>query len=251
MPVHDWTLVEAGIFHAFHVTWVPEIQGALNGGILPKGFYALAEQHAGRAIGDLLTLYQGVATSESSSPPSTTGGTAVAEAPPKVRYRHQIESSLRSRRRSIAVRHVSGHRLVALIEVVSPRNKDRVATVEEFSQKAVGALDSGINFMSVDLFPPGRSDPNGMHGAILELLDAPDLFDEVSPEEPLTLASFVPGPPVEVFLERLRAGADLPAMPLFLSPGRYVDVPFESTYQLAYSKMPEFYRNVLEGRAQS
>src|SRR5579872_4893945 len=26
MPVHDWTRVEAGIFHAFHVAWVPELQ---------------------------------------------------------------------------------------------------------------------------------------------------------------------------------------------------------------------------------
>jgi hypothetical protein len=26
MPVHDWTRVEAGIFHAFHVAWIPEIQ---------------------------------------------------------------------------------------------------------------------------------------------------------------------------------------------------------------------------------
>ena len=37
MPVHDWTRVEAGIFHAFHVAWVPEIQKALNGGLLPEG----------------------------------------------------------------------------------------------------------------------------------------------------------------------------------------------------------------------
>ena len=57
MPVHDWTRVEAGIFHAFHVAWVPEIQKALNDGLLPEGYYALAEQHAGRAIADILTLH--------------------------------------------------------------------------------------------------------------------------------------------------------------------------------------------------
>jgi hypothetical protein len=47
MPVHDWTQVEAGIFHAFHVAWIGEIQKRLNAGMLPKGYYALAEQHAG------------------------------------------------------------------------------------------------------------------------------------------------------------------------------------------------------------
>jgi hypothetical protein len=60
MPVHDWTRVEPGSFHAFHSAWVGEIQKALNGGLRPSGFYALAEQHAGllergsgRALGSL------------------------------------------------------------------------------------------------------------------------------------------------------------------------------------------------------
>jgi hypothetical protein len=25
MPIHDWTRVDAGIFHDFHQSWVPEI----------------------------------------------------------------------------------------------------------------------------------------------------------------------------------------------------------------------------------
>jgi hypothetical protein len=25
MPMHDWTRVEAGIFHAFHHSWIDEI----------------------------------------------------------------------------------------------------------------------------------------------------------------------------------------------------------------------------------
>jgi hypothetical protein len=31
MPIHDWTRVDAGIFHDFHQTWMPEIKRALNG----------------------------------------------------------------------------------------------------------------------------------------------------------------------------------------------------------------------------
>ncbi len=57
MPLHDWTRVDAGIFHALRVAWVPEIQKTLNRGLLPEGYYALAEQHAGRAIADVLTLH--------------------------------------------------------------------------------------------------------------------------------------------------------------------------------------------------
>jgi hypothetical protein len=30
MPLHDWTRVEAGVFHDFHATWIPEIKKRLN-----------------------------------------------------------------------------------------------------------------------------------------------------------------------------------------------------------------------------
>src|SRR5438874_6666719 len=52
MPVHDWTLVEAGIFHGFHTVWIGAINNALNEGLLPKGYYALPEQQVGRPITD-------------------------------------------------------------------------------------------------------------------------------------------------------------------------------------------------------
>jgi hypothetical protein len=44
MPVHDWTMVEAGTFHSFHCAWIAHLMGKLNGGLLPDGYYALSEQ---------------------------------------------------------------------------------------------------------------------------------------------------------------------------------------------------------------
>ena len=46
MPVHDWTRVDAGIFHAFHHGWITDIGRALNRGLLPQHYYALPEQIA-------------------------------------------------------------------------------------------------------------------------------------------------------------------------------------------------------------
>src|SRR6516164_2145257 len=80
MPVHDWTRVDAGTFHAFHTRWISEIMGALNAGLLPKGYYALAEPVATRMQTDVLTLRAPV---PDPSRPSTNGGVAVAEAPPQ------------------------------------------------------------------------------------------------------------------------------------------------------------------------
>ena len=56
MPVHDWTRVEAGVFHHFHHAWIEEISRALNAGILPPEFYALSEQHAAGFGPDVLAL---------------------------------------------------------------------------------------------------------------------------------------------------------------------------------------------------
>ena len=139
------------------------------------------------------------------------------------------------------------HRLVALVEIVSPANKDRPPTVEEFIAKAVDALDVGIHVLLVDLLPPGPCDPQGMQGRVYQRLEQSDEPYDLPADAPLTLASYAAGPQIEVYLEHLAVGAILPEMPLFLRHDRYVNVPLEATYQEAYRGMPAFWRNVLEG----
>ena len=56
MPIHDWTRLEPGDFHDFHQCWVVEIRNALNGGLLPPEYMAMAEQVTGRPIPDVVTL---------------------------------------------------------------------------------------------------------------------------------------------------------------------------------------------------
>ena len=80
MPVHDWTKVDAGIFHDFHNVWIGLLRNALNEGLLPDGYYALSEQHAGKYITDVLTLHSETKAAES-LPIPVPGGVAVAEAP--------------------------------------------------------------------------------------------------------------------------------------------------------------------------
>jgi hypothetical protein len=153
-----------------------------------------------------------------------------------------------ARRRSLAIRHISGHRLVALLEIVSSANKDRVVHVEDFVAKAVSALDVGVHLLLVDLFPPGPHDPHGMHGEILRRLEESDAAYDLPADEPLTLASYAAGPQVDIYLEHAAVGTVLPDMPLFLRPDRYVNVPLESAYQAAYRGLPAFWRAVLEGQ---
>ena len=56
MSIHDWTRVDAGIFHEFHGDWIFTVKNALNQGVLPPDYYALGEQVAGGLHPDVLTL---------------------------------------------------------------------------------------------------------------------------------------------------------------------------------------------------
>src|SRR5687767_9413748 len=56
MSLHDWTRVQAGLFHHFHQDWSIEIARALNRGLLPKGVAALVEQRAGPRESDVLGI---------------------------------------------------------------------------------------------------------------------------------------------------------------------------------------------------
>ena len=84
MPVHDWTRLPAGIFHAFHAAWLVELQKRLNRGGMPSGYSALVEQYTGPTNTDVLTL------ATDPAPPLIEnigrGGTvtALATAPPRV-----------------------------------------------------------------------------------------------------------------------------------------------------------------------
>ncbi len=172
-------------------------------------------------------------------------------APPRVRKRllPSPEATYRRERRSIAVRHTTGHRLIALVEIASTSNKDRPNSVEEFADKILSALDSGVHVLLIDLIPPGRHDPIGLHGVIWSSFS--DEEEPIDPAAPLTFASYVAPAPrrmPEAYVETLGLGSLLPEMPLFLEPGAYVNVPLEDTYLPAYRGMPAYWQDVIEGR---
>jgi hypothetical protein len=246
MPIHDWTRVDAGIFHAFHMKWISELDKALNGGLLPPGYYSLPEQHASASIPDLLTLHASSTAGKPLPPAPDTGGLALADAPPKVQRKQTVGAVARTRRRTLAIRHVSEHRLVAILEIVSPANKDRARSVAEFAGKIVTALAYGVHAFVIDLLPPGPHDLAGMHGAIWQRLEKTEDPYDLPEDDPLTLASYVAAEPVDIYLEHPAVGASLPEMPLFLRPDRYINVPLETTYQEAFRSMPAFWRDVLE-----
>lgn len=236
MPIHDWTRVSAGAFHNFHQDWTIEIYRALNRGVLPAGYEAFTDMRVLGYEPDVVGIRGNGATAP--------GGLAVADAPPQTRQVARVESDAAVYARKgnrIVVRHEFGN-VVAVIEVVSPGNKDSRHAVRDFKTKALDFLQRGVNLLLIDLFPPSPRDPEGLHRVIWDELGGQPL-DPRPAEKPLTVASFDAGDGPAVYADVLAVGDELPDSPLFLSPGRYVKVPLEPAYQSAWAVTPPSIRD--------
>jgi hypothetical protein len=242
MPIHDWTRVEPGDFHDFHQCWVVAIRNALNGGLLPPGYMAMAEQVTGRPIPDVVTLQ----AREPKEGPE--GGIAVAMAPPTARHIARIERVNYAKRADrVVIRHGRG-KVVAIIEILSPGNKDSRAALRSFVEKAADILNQGVNLLVVDLFPPTPRDPQGIHKAIWdELGEAPF---EAPPGKPLIVASYLGGDIPTAYVESVGVGDTLPSLPIFLSETRYIPAPLEATYQEAWAVFPAMLKELIEPTAE-
>lgn len=222
MPIHDWTTVPSGLFHHFHQDWSVGIARALNASLLPKGIDALVEQRSGPHELDVHGIER--------------WATSAGSRTDREFYAHRANR--------IVVRHHLS-RILAVIEIVSPGNKDSRSALLEFVEKTSDFLRAGIHVLVVDLFPPTLRDPFGIHKAIWdELIEGDFAFP---PGKDRILASFETGPKCAAYVEPVAVGDVLPQMPLFLATDAYVNVPLEPTYQTAWDACPEGIRLAVEG----
>ena len=239
MPLHDWARTTAGLFDDFQQTWSIQMKLALNAGILPKGLSALVEQRSGPWQSDVLAI-------ESLGRPRSDfddeGGVATT-APPATRFAGRTSKQIYAARANrIVVKHRLGH-TIAVIEIVSPGNKDSRARCGILLRKSSTSC-AGIHVLVIDVFPPTPRDPFGIHKAI---------WDEVEEQEfafpegkDRILASYETGAVQAYYVEAIGVGDSLPAMPLFLRNGWQVPVPLESTYLATWNTSPEEFRVAVE-----
>lgn len=243
MPVHDWRRVSADVFHDFHLSWAVSLSRALNNGVLPSECYALLERVAGGFPGRL-SGQEGEPVQDT-WPPLVPGGADAAQVPPRSRFTATAELDWYARKRNaVVIRHSSEDCIVALIEILSPSNKNSRHGIRTFLDKVVNVLMRGIHLLLIDLHPPGPRDPHGIHGALWEEIS--DVRFELPRDKPLTLASYCAGQPVRGYIEPVAVGDALPDRPLFLEPDGHVWVPLEATYEAAWRGIPQRWRRVLE-----
>lgn len=243
MPMHDWTKVNSGLYHHFHQQWISTLTNALNTGRLPEGYYAFQEQVTGRPVPDVLALEMGPEEVEDSRA-DVAGGVALALAPPKASLMFEAEEEIYARKADrVAIRHGLG-RVVAIVEIVSPGNKDRLPALRRFVEKAAEFLDQGVHLLIVDPFPPGKHDPGGMGRAVWEEVQAKGF--ELPEGKPLSVSAFMAGPILRAYIEPIAVGDALPALPIFLTDEIYVPAPLEETYMTTWGLCPKPLRQRVE-----
>lgn len=250
MPMHDWTRVEAGVYHMFHGAWLYAISHRLNDGLLPNGLYAMPEQRAGIYETDVLTLQAPVAKlppapdlSSEYSPIRNSPSTSVLE-----RERAAPE---KRRGRRVVIRHISNHNVVAVIELVSPGNKSSRTEYDTFVSKAATLLNAGVHLLVIDPFAPPRRASNGLHASIWRRAarrrkDRPPFMPTA--DRPLLAVSYCASRRrLTAAIEAFAVGAQVPSMPLFLTAEEdHIVLPLEATYDAAFREVPKVWREELE-----
>lgn len=210
MPIHDWTRVDAGLFHAFHQRWISALSDVLNTGGLPPEFFALAEQSIRGPIPDVLTLATG--SDEHESAQGSSPAVDVAVVPPRAKLIQESDLSQYARKADrLAVRHRHG-RVVAVIEIVSPGNKASRSEFRAFVEKSADLIQQGVHVVVIDFFPDKQLSIEGLDGVTLVCADE---------------------------------GDDLPEIPLFLGDSLYVPLPLERSYEATWAVFPAALKGLL------
>lgn len=225
MPLYDWTRVTDNVFHAFHGAWLAQLMGALNRSVLPDGYVARMEESLGTVESDVLALESGSAP-PLPAPPANAPEPTVAIAEPRLDLRGQ---------RRLAVFSAREERRVAVLEVLSPGNKDSEIKAGTFEGKVVRCLASGLHVLLIDLLAPTRSAP-GVGAAIAREIGEGGVADGGH----CTTSFEVRADPSEVriYHRALALGEVMPDAPLFVAPGYPVDVPLEQTAAAALDMLP-------------
>ncbi|MDB5391647.1 MAG: hypothetical protein JWM11_7293 [Planctomycetaceae bacterium] len=237
MPMHDWTRVEAGIYHHFHLEWISRITAAVNSR-LPPDYYALAEQFAAGFGPHVLTL-------RNDKPDEIiTASAATTLERPKTKYFQETDSDFYLRKKnSTVIRHVCGDRVVAMIEIVSPGNKNSAHGLRSFLLKVRELLIQKIHLLIIDPFPISQRVPYGLHALVYE--DFEDEPVRLTNDKPLSTIAYECDESLRAYLEPFAVGDSLMDMPVFLYPGMYIEVPLEETYMSAWKAVPRRWQEVI------
>jgi hypothetical protein len=237
MPLLDHfhpPLSEERHWRGFHSKWANVIVDELNETLLPEGYFAEPQTDNG------LPVEIDVATMEGGS--TAAGGAATATLPVRVWSPPAPTLTMPTEFVDTFEIHVfrteDGPRLVAAIELVSPRNKDRAESRRAFAVKCASYLSQAISLIVVDVV---TSRHVNLHDEIVGLMPAGAAY--VFPEAPrLNAAAYQPirrdgQDQIDAWLHPLAVGQQLPTLALALTAELVLPINLEQTYTEACRKL--------------
>lgn len=220
-------------WEALHSRWAAAIADALNDELLPEGYFAEAQTHAGgRVEVDVATFEEanGGEIRISASPAQTAA--AVAErswSPPRPAH---VWPAVFPDHVGVAIFHEEGGpTLAAAVELASPRNEDRPEARRAFAIKCAAYLQSGVGLIVIDVVTSRQAN---LHNELVQLLDAPAESRFPDPA-PLYAVAYRPvrtvdREEIEIWPELLAVGGELPRLPLAVNADLCVLLDLETTY---------------------
>jgi hypothetical protein len=158
-PGMDPYLEQPGTWSDFHATFYVEIKAALNT-ILPPGFVARSDQyiwiHEPAAHDRMLLGKPDAYVAEPHAGVASRAGTALA-APATI----VLPAVRREGNRYLKILDVHHHRVVTVLEVLSPSNKESGPDREAYLMKRNEYLATGVNLIELDLLRGGQRMPWG------------------------------------------------------------------------------------------
>jgi len=221
MPLHDWS--EQSGWEGVHHLWIAEILRWVKPR-LPAGYRAY--------IGTAPTLAVGAAGGKPdvgghrANGTATQSASAAADGP-------DLEVAVAVIDPGTAVMVEQAGRLIAAVELVSPRNKDRPASRTTYAARYVGYLLEGVNLVLVDVHPR----PAGF--SFFATIDQELAADLQGPAPPAAVSYRVGEPAatggrlLAVWRRALVPGQPLPTLPLAITVHDVVPVDLDATYSRA------------------
>ncbi len=223
-PAHSW--------ESFHGRWAFAIADALNLALSPR-YLAEALVHVGTFVSADVAEFERHVDSGEGSSSNGAGGLAVQTwAPPAatqtvaIAFPDEIEVQVFDLHRD--------RRLVAVIELVSPANKDEAGARRAFAAKCVACLHRGVGVLVVDVV---TNRGGNLHRELLDMLGEGQAF-ALPPDASLYAVAYRPaqrdeGSQLDIWPTALVLGQVLPTLPLALRGAFFVPVGLEATYMEA------------------
>jgi hypothetical protein len=221
-------------WESFHARWAAAIADALEGGLLPPGYFSEVQVHVGPRIeADVATFNRNGSGSTAGSPGggqtavvTTTASWTVPQ--PALRLPAAFPDEFEVQ---VIDSNEGGPILVAAIELVSPRNKDRPEARRVFASKCVSYLSQGIGVCVVDIVTNRQAN---MHNEMVALMGlGPEFL--LPAETSLYTVAYRPtlrqeSEEIDAWPHPLVLGGSLPVTPLALRNAAVLPLDLEASY---------------------